>query len=281
MGALNCSKMIAISFVLIANLLTYKIIYCQDISYIAVLDLDNEAISQSEANIISDRLRIELVNTGKFNVIERNKMQEILTEQGIQLSGCTTTECAITVGMLIGVDKIVAGSVGKVGNIFTISLRLIEVETGKILKTATEDCKSSIEDVLTQSVKKAAERLAENRTYDEDFSTKDINTEEERSNLSDWEVMGLTKEQYILYLREGFSKEMWAKYQNAGFSVDELISMKNSGLPKAHWIGYKKSGLSIDEYRKKIEPSAFDKFMDVAGYIVPIGLLASLLLAVK
>ena len=38
-------------------------------------------------------------------------MEQILVEQGFQQSGCTTNECMVEVGKLIGVEKIVSGSI--------------------------------------------------------------------------------------------------------------------------------------------------------------------------
>src|SRR4030042_5339882 len=78
---------------------------------IAVMELNGNGISQNELVGFSNRLRVELFNTDRFNVIERSKMDEILKEQGFQQTGCFNTECAIEAGKLIGVNKIVVGSI--------------------------------------------------------------------------------------------------------------------------------------------------------------------------
>jgi len=70
---------------------------------VAVLNLDTSGIDASAIVVLSDRLRSELVNTGRFDVMERTPMDEILTEQGFQQSGGTITECAAEVGQLLGV----------------------------------------------------------------------------------------------------------------------------------------------------------------------------------
>ncbi len=127
---------------------------------LAVMDLDAEGISASENRIISNRLRTELIQTQKLTVVEREKVEEILTEQGFQLSGCTSNECAVQAGKLLGVKYMAVGSIGKIGRIFTINIRLLNVETGVVMKTAVEDCKCRIDMVLTQAVKKTAEKLA-------------------------------------------------------------------------------------------------------------------------
>ena len=86
---------------------------------IAVNDLRGEGIDKSSANIISERIRSELINTGVFRVMERAEMQTILKEQGFQQSGaCIDQQCLVQVGQLLGVDRIVAGSVGMIGSIY-------------------------------------------------------------------------------------------------------------------------------------------------------------------
>lgn len=128
---------------------------------IAVNDLDAAGLDKSTVSIISDRLRTELFNTGKFTVIERNQMEEILKEQGFQQSGCTNNDCAVEIGQLLGVKYMFAGKIGKVGKTFTLSIRMIDVQTGKILLTSASDCKCPIDDVLSNSTKVVAMDVAE------------------------------------------------------------------------------------------------------------------------
>jgi len=127
---------------------------------IAVMNLEAPDVSSSAQLALSDRLRVELFNTGRFSVMERNQMQDILKEQGFQQTGCTTNECVVEAGRLLGVDRMIAGSVGKVGTIYTVSLRMIDIETGRIMLTKTEDCNCPIEEVLTTSLKNIALKIA-------------------------------------------------------------------------------------------------------------------------
>ena len=127
--------------------------------FIAVIDLIGNNVSDNEVKALTDRLRVELFNTKHFKVVERAMMEEILEEQGLQQSGCTTTECIVEVGKLIGVEQIIGGSISKVGNTFSISARIVSVETGNILHTATHDYKGEIDDLLTTGMKKVAKDL--------------------------------------------------------------------------------------------------------------------------
>lgn len=154
-----------------------SICFAQNKINIAVLDLDGEGVTESEARIISSRLRTNLFNTNKFSVIERDAMDQILKEQGFQQSGCTTSECAVEVGKLLGVRLIVAGEIGKLTDLYALSIRLIDVESGKILRTATEDCECSIKEVLTESVKKVSEILSGEKVQEVSYQENSLDAE--------------------------------------------------------------------------------------------------------
>ena len=57
----------------------------------------------------------------------------------MQQSGCTTDECAAEVGQLLGAQFMISGSIGKLGDTFTIDAKMVSVTTGaaECTKTAT------------------------------------------------------------------------------------------------------------------------------------------------
>jgi len=141
-------------------LIICSVSFAQEKLNIAVVDLDPQGVADSEAKIISGRLRSDLFNTNKFDILEREKMEQVLQEQGFQLTGCTSDECAVEIGKVIGVSRIVAGSIGKLGSIYTLNIRMINVETGRVENIAIEDCECPIETVLTQAINRVARKLA-------------------------------------------------------------------------------------------------------------------------
>jgi hypothetical protein len=127
---------------------------------VAVNDLAGEGIEASEARIISDRLRSELINSEIFRVMERGEMETILKEQGFQQSGvCTDQSCMVEMGKILGVKNIIAGSIGKIGGMYTISTRLIDVATGEVKFSVALDCKCPISELLTKSVPNIAQQI--------------------------------------------------------------------------------------------------------------------------
>jgi len=124
---------------------------------VAVYDLEGTEISQSDRSGLSNRLRSELFKTGKFIVVERSQMDQILKEQGIQLSGCTSSECAVEVGQILNVQKVVVGTIEKVGSSLVTDLRLVDVGSGKVEQVASNDCLNcSVDDLLAHSRELAA-----------------------------------------------------------------------------------------------------------------------------
>lgn len=110
---------------------------------------------------LSSAMGTQLMKTGRFRVMERAQMNAILQEQGFQQSGaCDGGECAVQVGKLLSVDRLVVGHVAKVGKIYTLSARLVNVESGVTEKSVTRNGSTKEETVLTRAIPLAARELA-------------------------------------------------------------------------------------------------------------------------
>ena len=103
-----------------------------------------------------------LEKTQAFNVIEGESMIEILKSKNFSLADeCNTTECAVKIGNLLGVETIVTGNIGKIGDTYTIDTRLINVEKGKIIKSISQDYQGKA-DGLLNILKSIADAMADN-----------------------------------------------------------------------------------------------------------------------
>ena len=83
-------------------------------------------------------------------------MDDILEEQKFQTSGCVSDECIVEIGKMIGVEQIVGGSISQVGNIFSVSARIVNVETGEIENTEVYDHTGNIGQLLTEGMRMVA-----------------------------------------------------------------------------------------------------------------------------
>ena len=150
-------KIIAIT---LANILLFSNLTAFTIKNetIAVFDFLGNDINSNTARTLSDRLRIELVKYNFINVLERSRIDAILEEQAIQMSGCVD-KCLVEVGKLLGATSIITGSIGKVGDYYTINARKINATTGKLENAFGYDSKLGIESLLVNGMNEVAYQI--------------------------------------------------------------------------------------------------------------------------
>ena len=118
-------------------------------NYIAVMDLDlGKGADPAFRALLTNGLINELVRIGRYSIIDRANRNRILEEQGFQVQDCVEESCRVNAGRLLGVGKIVIGSITKVENTYFGMIQLINVETGKVESSAKEQCECSPKDLL-------------------------------------------------------------------------------------------------------------------------------------
>lgn len=117
---------------------------------LAVMDFQAKGVPADVAKNVSELIRTELINSNRYLIIERAQMNQILKEQGIQQTGCTDINCAVQVGQLLSANKILIGSIMKIGKNIVISGRIVDVEKGIGEKAASETTES-IDDIVNAS----------------------------------------------------------------------------------------------------------------------------------
>ncbi len=127
---------------------------------VAVVDLEGQGISAGEAAIASDWLRSALVSLGSLRVIERTSMQKVLAEQALQQTGCTQQDCAVKLGRVLNVRRIIVGNLGKFGGKYAMTVRVVDVENGQIVYS--DQASGAGEDDLMINVRTLADRIARN-----------------------------------------------------------------------------------------------------------------------
>ena len=119
---------------------------------IGVVEFENKsAYGQGRlGGAASDILVTELVKSGKFIVVERDRMSKIMEEQKLQTQGLIDSQTAVQIGQIMGLEAIVVGSVSqfgvkKEGSDYLITqskrqvaevavdLRLIDVQSGQVI----------------------------------------------------------------------------------------------------------------------------------------------------
>ncbi|HIM26703.1 MAG TPA: hypothetical protein EYI98_01680, partial [Candidatus Marinimicrobia bacterium] len=117
---------------------------------VAILDFEGKGINMQEVQTLTERMRTEIGNTKAVRLIERKAIENIMAEQGLAQSGCVTDECAAEVGQLLGVQYMINGVLGKMGDSYTIDAKMFSVETGETVQAVNTTYEGEIEGLLLE-----------------------------------------------------------------------------------------------------------------------------------
>ncbi len=109
---------------------------------IAILYFDNSSEDKKLNQLkkgLADMLISDLSKVSMLNVVERAKLEEILKEQKLNNTSNFDAKTASKIGKLLGVEHIMTGSFFELMGRLRIDARLLDVETGKILKSEGVD----------------------------------------------------------------------------------------------------------------------------------------------
>ena len=129
--------------------------------YIAIIDFEGVNVTQGNAKALTHKLTTEMIALEVYQVLERSEMKRLLDEQKFQYSGCASTQCAVDIGKILGAKYMVVGSVGMVGETYSIDTRLIDVETSESYISADYTNQVPIDLLLSVGMKSIAYQLSE------------------------------------------------------------------------------------------------------------------------
>ena len=129
----------------------------KDLPKIAVWDLAPREIKGTYAQELTSILVSEIAKMKKYEVYSQENMRALAgwTEERMKL-GCSGTECLTALGQ-IDIAKLISGSVGKIGNRYSVSLNLFDTRNAKAENAVSEFGRS--EDDLIELVQVATRKL--------------------------------------------------------------------------------------------------------------------------
>lgn len=86
---------------------------------------------------VAEELTTRLFITRRFNIIERQLLNQLLAEQNLGQSGLIDVNSAAQIGKMLGVDAIVTGTITDLGNNIRINARLIETASASVFAVAS------------------------------------------------------------------------------------------------------------------------------------------------
>lgn len=121
-----------------------------DKTRIAVVQLVAQVgVDPAIAVTVTGLLSGEIVSLRKFDVVDRANLDKVMREQALQQSGCSEEACAVKIGNILNVQKLVVGTVSRLGGQTIISVSFVDVERSRIELTETESA-SKDEEILSR-----------------------------------------------------------------------------------------------------------------------------------
>ncbi len=129
----------------------------KELPKIAVWDLEPVNTHPAHAKQLTSFVVSEINKIKKYEVYSQENVRTLAgwTAERMQL-GCTDTKCLLALGQM-DITKIISGSVGKIGNRYTVSLNLFDTQNAKAENAISKTCKS--EDELIEMVQHTIQEL--------------------------------------------------------------------------------------------------------------------------
>ena len=117
-------------------------VFSEDLPLLAVPNISAVDVPASLAGTCRNMVETALIKTGKYAVLSYTDIEDILEAQAFSLSGCTDESCAIEIGKLLAADNIVVGEISLVGEAHVLSVRLVNVTSGRTLSAEVANIES-------------------------------------------------------------------------------------------------------------------------------------------
>jgi hypothetical protein len=104
------------------------------------------SVASSSAQLseyVISRLEAALVGGRKLVVVDRANLDKIRAEQGFQLSGEVDDNSAKSIGRLLGAGAIVTGAFADLGDVYSLTLKAINIETATVAVSYPADIAKS------------------------------------------------------------------------------------------------------------------------------------------
>ena len=107
---------------------------------LAVLPIEEKtdgAKSKGLGTTVREIVAKHAVNSRIFYLVDRDTLEESLKEMKISMTGLVDDASITQAGKMIGVQVFITGTIAEIGSDFSISLRMVDAETGKVVSMET------------------------------------------------------------------------------------------------------------------------------------------------
>ena len=141
------AKITILSLMLAALFCSAVIAQEQKIVAVATFDIMGNAVTQDEADAITELFITELVFTGKVSVVDRTNFDKIVKEMKFQASDWSDSAKTTALGNAANAQLISRGQIIRLGSKLYLSSSIIDAKNAKVLSSAREQF-NSLDDVF-------------------------------------------------------------------------------------------------------------------------------------
>ncbi len=217
---------------------------------IGIVDFENKtAYGQGRlGGAAADVLITELAKTGKFIVVEREKVNKLLEEQKLAATGAVDPDTAAKMGKLLGLNAIVTGAISNFGVSttgadyliaqrkkqvaqVTIDVRVVDAETGQVLyaDSGKGESQSSKAQVLGMGTQGGYEETLEGEALRASISQLALNITSQ-VNKKEWSCRVADAQGGDVYLDAGQDSGLKIGARLAAYKLGREIKSPTTGL---------------------------------------------------
>jgi hypothetical protein len=181
---------------------------------VGVLDIESENLDKTQKKAFSDIFRSYLSEYDKFDLASNAELDKMDADMIQQSTGCTRDTCATIIGEQLGMDRVISTSIFQVSeNMFVISARMMDIQSGSLLVSRTVDHRGDLGDIKS-TLRKLAGFLTRSS---EDLEAVDVESGEAVQTLK------AAAEEAAAY----FVKEAVKIGENRNLHVLEVVNLKS------------------------------------------------------
>ncbi|MDD5675970.1 MAG: SUMF1/EgtB/PvdO family nonheme iron enzyme [Chitinivibrionales bacterium] len=118
---------------------------------IAILSIQSGTVTQDNLERVSDFIAMEYEKKSNTKVLFLEDIRQMLQSEGLQgLLSCFSDSCISQIGNALGVDLVIVGNLGQLGNNYLFSLRMIDALRNNVLERASAKVNGDIGKILDE-----------------------------------------------------------------------------------------------------------------------------------
>jgi TolB-like protein len=106
-------------------------------------------VDKGLSNLLTELVSVAASKKGRFTVMGQKELDKMLSwEQQKQLQGCSDTQCLVQIAGAMGAAFYLEGSVGNIGDMYVLTLKLIDAFEVKVVKRGAERVKKDEKELM-------------------------------------------------------------------------------------------------------------------------------------